>query len=336
VPPILELTVEPYLHGVRIERFLAKHLRNHTKFRLHRMVVAGCVEVETGVADVEHRVRRGEVVRVRLVEPPDKLLPANERPLEIVFEDVWVLVVNKPAGLIVHQVGDFQDDTLETALQFHLDQSAVARGLVRPGLVHRLDRWTSGVLIVAKEHLAHRRLSIDFQERRPSKAYLALVEGIVEPDRGLIDVPLGVQPEYDSVLMSAAADARDPKSSRTRFAVAERYARHTLVVAWPLTGRLHQIRVHLAHIGHPVVNDEFYAVGGTIKRSRFDEHEDAPPLEEAGFPDDPLTGLSYGRHALHAYRLDVAHPITDAPMRFHAPIPDDLRRAIATVRNVPV
>lgn len=331
-PPVVEFVVEPYLHGVRIERFLARHLRNHSKFRLHRMVVAGCVGVESGVAEVEHRVRTGERVRVRMVDPPDKLLPSTDRPLEIVFEDPWLLVVNKPAGLIVHQVGDFQDDTLETAIQHHLDGIAVARGLVRPGLVHRLDRWTSGVLVVAKEHLAHRRLSIDFQERRPSKAYVALVEGIVEPDRGLIDVPLGIQPDYDSVLMSTAENARGRRPSRTRFAVSERYDRHTLVVAWPLTGRLHQIRVHLAHIGHPVVNDEFYAAHGRIKPSRFDDHADAPPTEAAGYPDDPLTGLPHGRHALHAYQLAITHPITETPMTFRAPIPADLRTAIESVR----
>lgn len=333
MPPTVEFVVEPYLHGVRIERFLARHLRNHSKFRLHRMVVAGCVSVESGTATVEHRVRMGETVGVRLVDPPDKLLPATDRPLDIVFEDPWLIVVNKPAGLIVHQVGDFQDDTLETAIQHHLDRTAIARGLVRPGLVHRLDRWTSGVLVVAKEHLAHRRLSIDFQERRPTKAYVALVEGVVEPDRGLIDVPLGIQPDYDSVLMSTAENARGRKSSRTRFAVAKRFREHTLVVAWPLTGRLHQIRVHLAHVGHPVVNDEFYAAHGAIKPSRFDTPSAAPPTEFAGYPDDPLTGLPHGRHALHAYQIAVTHPITDTPMTFRAALPDDLRLAIDAVRK---
>lgn len=329
----LEFVVEPYLHGSRIDRFLAKHLRNYTTFRLHRAIVAGCVESESGVVDDGYRVRRGESIRVRLVEPPDKLLPSDDRPLEVVFEDAWLVVVNKPAGVIVHQVGDFQEHTLETALQKYLDEQAVQRGLVRPGLVHRLDRWTSGVIVVAKEHLSHRRLSIDFQQRRPTKAYVALVEGAIESDRGLIDAPLGIHPASDGVLMTTDPSARNRKPSRTQFAVAERFPEHTLVIAWPLTGRLHQIRVHLAHMGHPVVNDEFYAAGHAIKPSRFDDCESAPRLEDAGYPPDELTALPYGRHALHAYQIAITHPITETRMTFRAPLPVDLVDAISAVRG---
>ncbi len=329
----LTFTVEPYLHGSRIDRFLAKHLRNYSTFRLHRMVVAGCVSSEAGVVGDRFRVQRGERITVRLVDPPDKLLPSDERPLEILFEDPWLVVVNKAAGVIVHQVGDFQERTLETALQHHLDEQAVVRGAVRPGLVHRLDRWTSGAIVVAKEHLAHRRLSIDFQERRPRKAYLALVEGVVAPDRGLIDAPLGIHPASDGVLTTTDPTARGRKPSRTRFAVVARYHAHSLLVAWPLTGRLHQIRVHLAHLGHPVVNDEFYTAGGAIKPSRFDDCEIAPKLEQAGYPPDERTGLPYGRHALHAMQIEVTHPITEVPMTFRAPLPSDLRSAIAAVAS---
>jgi 23S rRNA pseudouridine1911/1915/1917 synthase len=288
-----EFTVEPYLSGVRVDSFLCKHLRNYTRWRLHRMVLARTVRIDDQVAQPDQRVFRGQRVAIRLVEPPDKLLAPFELQLNVVYEDPWIIVVDKPAGIVAHPVGDFQEGTLSNALQFYFDRQTGVKGLLRPGVVHRLDRMTSGLIIVAKEHHTHRLLSIDFQHGKLSKSYVALLEGSLPFQEMLIDHPIGQMPGNNSVLMSASADARNPKSARTRIVVRERLGDCCLVECTLFTGRNHQIRVHCAHIGHPVVGDEYYLPFGRIRRApRFDG---SAPGEN--------------RHALHAARLGFFHPV---------------------------
>jgi 23S rRNA pseudouridine1911/1915/1917 synthase len=185
-----EFTVENYLSGVRVDSFLSKHLRNYTSWRLHRLVVAGAVRIDDLPAEPQQRVFRGQRVAVRLLEPPDKLLAPCEIPLRVIYEDPWIIVVDKPPGIVAHPVGDFHDATLSNALQSHFDRQTGVRGLLRPGVVHRLDRMTSGLLVAAKEHHAHRILSIDFQHGRLSKSYLALLEGRLPFQERLLDNPI--------------------------------------------------------------------------------------------------------------------------------------------------
>jgi 23S rRNA pseudouridine1911/1915/1917 synthase len=315
-PFTAELVVERYLSGVRIDSFLARHFRNYTSFRMQRLVQCGYARINDVAVDIDQRVFRGQRVSVRLCEPPDKLLPPEPLPLEILYEDPWLVVVNKPAGLVTHPVPAFQRRTLANALQWHLDQQTVLPGLLRPGIVHRLDRQTSGVIAVTKEHLSHRLLSIEFQRSRVSKAYLALVEGAMAKNSGAVDLPIGRAAGHRCALMSARADAREAKPSRTLYEIVERFDAHTLVRAKPLTGRNHQIRVHLATIGHPVVGDEFYGRYGVLK-SNADGN--------APGGDNNLAG----RHALHAERLGFSHPILREWMDLHAPLPPDMQRAIA-------
>ncbi|MGH7200283.1 MAG: RluA family pseudouridine synthase, partial [Planctomycetaceae bacterium] len=193
-PFTAELIVEPYLSGVRIDTFLARHFRNYTSWRMMRMVRAGLAWVDDAPAAAEQRVFRGQRVRIRLVEPPDKLIGPQPGPLDVLYEDPWLVAVNKPAGQVVHPVADWQTETLSNVLQGHFDRQAARPGLLRPGFVHRLDRETSGVILCAKEHLAHRRLSLQFQKNRVRKAYVALVEGVLESDHGTIDLPIGRRP----------------------------------------------------------------------------------------------------------------------------------------------
>ncbi len=323
-PFTAELTVERYLSGKRIDTFLVRHFRNYTTDRMLRLLRAGQVRINGQRAEANARVYRNQRVRVRLIEPPDKLLAPEPGPLDILFEDPWMMIVNKPAGQIVHPVGGYQGMTLANRLQAHLDGQTSHRGILRPGIVHRLDRFTSGVIAIAKEHLAHRRLSIQFQNRTPEKTYLALVEGVVPEDRGTIDLPIGRQPDCRLTLMSAAPDAIDAKPARTEFRVVERFAEHTLVAARPKTGRLHQIRIHLAQIGFPVVDDEFYARFGTIKAS-----VDASESDRAATSlETPLCG----RHALHALRILLTHPVTEQPLRVTAPLPADMLGVIKGLR----
>lgn len=306
-PLTVECIVEAYLSGVRIDSFLSKHLRNYTSWRINRMVTAGLAKIDDQPAAPEDRVFRGQRVSLRLVEPPDKLLDPEPILVPVVYEDPWLIVVDKPAGLVAHPVGDFQDGTLSNVLQSHLDRQTAIRGLLRPGVVHRLDRMTSGLIVTAKEHLAHRLLSIDFQHGKLSKSYVALIEGCPDFETRTLELSIGQRPGGNSVLMSARADAKNPRPAKTRVTVVERFARYSMVECVLFTGRNHQIRVHLSHIGHPILGDEYYGAHGTIKQApRFDGDD---PTEE--------------RHALHAASLGFFHPILREWMQFRTSPPAD-------------
>ena len=361
-----QLTVENYLHGVRIDSFLVRHFRNYTPYRMQRLVRAGQVRIEGVQAESSSRVYRGQAVHVRLLEPPDHLLPAEPRELEILYEDQWLVVVNKPADLVVHPCGNFSSGSLANALQAHFDRQTQLPGLVRPGIVHRLDRLTSGVMVCPKDHLAHRHLGISWEQGRVSKAYLALVYGEPLEDRGEVGTPIGQWHGGGTIRMSVSTDAIDPRPSRTRYEVLERFQGYSLVRARPLTGRLHQIRVHMASIGHPLLADEFYGpspvfreadlahrakqlpspffgsgdqlpqTGQSLRQTANVDEEDAederetPRLPKA---DDPLNPLLIDRQALHAEQLQFLHPITLQAMDFRAPLPADMGRVLVALRQ---
>ena len=318
MPPVNQFTfpVHNAFHGIRVDSFLVRQLRNYTPFRMQRMVRSGAVAIDGNVVPLPRRVRRGERVSVRLIEPPDKLFDPEPLPLAILFEDDSLIVVDKPAGQIAHPVGQRQTGTLCNAIQYHLDRQTGLRGILRPGIVHRLDRMTSGVLIVAKNFLAHKWLSIQFQRNQIQKQYLAVVEGIVKPNEGEIDRPIGRISGGYSILMTAHPDARNPKPACTRFVVVERYEQTTLLLATPVTGRIHQIRVHFAAIGHPILGDEFYGPFGEIRASRFDT-----PRDRTG--DDPNPNA---RHLLHASQIAFDHPMTRGRITVTAPPPTDFPR----------
>ncbi len=306
-PLTIECIVEAYLSGVRIDSFLSKHLRNYTSWRINRMVTAGLAKIDDQPAAPEDRVFRGQRVSLRLVEPPDKLLDPEPILVPVVYEDPWLIVVDKPAGLVAHPVGDFQDGTLSNVLQSHLDRQTAIRGLLRPGVVHRLDRMTSGLIVTAKEHLAHRLLSIDFQHGKLSKSYVALIEGCPDFETRTLEFSIGQRPGGNSVLMSARADAKNARPAKTRVTVVERFEQYSMVECVLFTGRNHQIRVHLSHIGHPILGDEYYGPYGTIKQApRFNGDD---PTEE--------------RHALHAASLGFFHPILREWIQFRTSPPAD-------------
>ena len=327
-PFFAELIVEPFLHGKRIDTFLTRHFRNYSPYRVQRIVRAGEVRINDVLADNESRVYQGQRVTVRLIEPPDKLLPPTPGPLQILYEDPWLMVVVKPAGQITHPAGDYATNSLANVVQHHLDQQTRWRGLLRPGIVHRIDRLTSGVMVVSKEQLSHGLLTEAFMRRKVNKTYLALVEGVIEPDTGLLNKPIGESVDPDSCLMTTHPEARDPRSALTHFKVLERFADHTLVEAKPVTGRQHQIRVHFADLGHPVVEDEFYGSFGWIKKD-----PDGSPIPCPADSRQPNPIALVGRHALHAHRLEFRHPITWEPLSFEASLPDDIARVVEQLRS---
>lgn len=315
-PFTAELEVEPHLCGVRIDTFLSRRFRSYTAWRLMRLVRAGQVTVDGNAADVRHRVYPGQKIAVRLLEPPDNLIPAEDIPFDIIFEDEWLLVVNKPAKLIIHPTGDTPRGSLVNAAQHYLDRTSAWPGLLKPGIVHRLDMDTSGAVAIAKDHVSHRELSIQFQLGRVAKAYLAIVEGIVESDRGVIEMPIGRA--AGTALMSCQTDTLEPRQSVTAYEVVERLPQHTLVKVKPRTGRMHQIRVHFAAIGHPLLGEEFYAPHGRLR----------PPRQ----PNQPPISPHIPRQALHAAELSFMHPITQEWMAITAQLPEDIQTALASLR----
>lgn len=304
-PYMTEVTVENYLDRKRIDLFLVRHFRNYTRPRMQRLIRGKQVWIEGVQAKPRFRVRSGQRVRVRLIEPPDKLIEAEPLPLDILYEDDSLIAVNKPAGQTAHPGGNYHRGTLANALQFHLDGQTPLPGLLRPGIVHRLDRLTSGVIVACKDHYAHRELSMAFQRGQVRKSYLALVHGWIAEDAGCIDTPIGQLP--DVARMGTGPLIIKPKSCRTEFAVVQRYAQpYSLVRAKPLTGRLHQIRVHLASIGHPIVADEFYATDLPID----------------------ISNLGLNRQALHAADIKFPHPRSGISLSLTAPLAADIERVL--------
>ncbi|MCA9089409.1 MAG: RluA family pseudouridine synthase [Planctomycetaceae bacterium] len=325
-PPELELLVDKASSGIRIDSFLVRQFRNYTSWKMQRIVRAGGATIDWGPALQTDRVFAGQRITIRLLEPPDKLLDPQPDDVNVVYDDPWMLVVDKPAGLIAHPTGEIQQVTLANVLQHWLDQRTQFKGLLRPGIVHRLDRQTSGLMAIALTHQSHAVISAGFENSRVSKTYLALVEGQMRTESGVIDLPIGRAPTGRHTLMSCRADARDRKPAKTRYDVVERFEAHTLVRCRPMTGRNHQIRVHLAALGHPLVGDEFYLPHGKFKPFYDDE------VDTRFEPRDVETGLPLRRHALHASRLELAHPITERWLSFETQLPPDFAETVDVLR----
>ncbi|MBM81406.1 MAG: RNA pseudouridine synthase [Planctomycetaceae bacterium] len=305
-----QFIVDEFLSGRRIDHFLIRQFRNYSAARMQRMVRLGYVTINDVIAHCDQVVYARQSVSIRLVDPPDKLYEPEVIKLDVIYEDPWIIVLNKSADLIVHPTGSFDSGTLANAVQHHFDQQTEVRGLIRPGIVHRLDRETSGLIVMTKEHTAHRGLMDQFEHHRVSKSYLAVVEGLVEADNQFIDFPIGRLTTWKSPLMSAAETAQDAKPASTFVSVVRRGERRTLVEATPFTGRQHQIRVHLSAVGHPIVDDPDYTAFAA-REDRIDE-----------------SIRSMGRQALHAWRLSFRHPIDSRHLAFETSPPDEFDRLL--------
>jgi 23S rRNA pseudouridine1911/1915/1917 synthase len=294
---MIKLTISSEQAGQRLDRSLAQALPSFSRARLQTLIRDGFVKVNGNAARPRHPVRTGDTVEVR--EPQIEKIEAQPEPmsLDILFEDDDLLVLNKPAGLVVHPGAGQQTHTLVNALLAHCKNLSGIGGKERPGIVHRLDKETSGVLVIAKNDATHRDLSKQFAERTTGKNYLALVAGTPRKSSGTIDAPIGRHPVHRQ-RMSVAR--RDGRSAKTEYRVLCSSSDRSLVECVIHSGRTHQIRVHLHHLGHPVLGDKLYAG----KRA-------------GNFP----------RQMLHAWKLTFCHPRTGEPMSFTAPIPNDFQEA---------
>lgn len=295
---MIKLTISSEHAGERLDRSLARALPAFSRGRLQTLIREGFVKVNGNTARPRDALRFGDTVEVR--EPKIEKIDAQPETmhLDILFEDNDLLVLNKPAGLVVHPGAGQQTGTLVNALLAHCKNLSGIGGKERPGIVHRLDKETSGVLVVAKNDAAHRDLSKQFAERTTGKTYLALVAGTPRKSSGEIEAPIARHPVHRKKMSVAR---RGGRSAKTEYRVVRSSSERSLVECVIHTGRTHQIRVHLHHLGHPVLGDKLY--GG--KRA-------------ADFP----------RQMLHAWKLTFTHPHSGEHMTFEAPIPADFNEAM--------
>ncbi|HKE02115.1 MAG TPA: RluA family pseudouridine synthase [Planctomycetota bacterium] len=321
----LTFRVGPADAAGRIDRFLAARLPWRSRTGVQRLLEEGRVLVaaagaaETGVKRAATRLPEGATVVVITKHPrvPLPRLDARVGELSIVHEDEWLLAVDKPPGLAAHPAGRHLYDTLITVLHRRYRSDDPARDVV-PRLCHRLDRETSGVVLVSKDEDVRHHLGRQFEDRKIEKEYLAIVEGAPDRDAGVIDRPIG-RARDSRVKVKMAIDPRG-QHAVTRYEVVERAGALSLVRCRPLTGRQHQIRVHLAAIGHPVVGDKIYGPDESLFLDSL-----------AGSLDDEKRRLlRLGRHALHAHRLTFTHPKTGERLTVTAPLPEDLRTLLAS------
>ncbi len=296
-------TVPPEAEGERLDRYLASQIPNYSRSQIQRLIDEGQVlvpRVKHTKANVQ--LRAGDEIRVTLPEPVAAAPVAQDIPLDILFNDADIVVVNKPAGMVVHPAAGNADGTLVNALLHHVTDLSGIGGEIRPGIVHRLDKGTSGVMVVAKHDAAHQELARQFHDREVEKEYVALVWGLVQ-QRKRIEAAIGRDPKHRQKMSTRASRARD---AVTRVTWARDLKGLTLCRVAILTGRTHQIRVHMSAIGHPIVGDALY--GGVHRR----------------VPHQFRAVQSLTRPFLHAERLTLTHPRTGERMTFTAPLPGDL------------
>ena len=307
----LELTIPGEMRGRRLDQALAELVSEYSRSRLQQWIRSGEVTLDERLPQVREKVMGGELVRIDALIAEQTVNAAEAIPLDIVYEDADLLVINKPAGLVVHPAAGNPAGTLLNALLHHDAQLA---GLPRAGIVHRLDKSTSGLMVVARSLTAHKRLVDALQARTIKREYLTVVNSVLTAG-GRIDAPIGRHP----VDRKRMAVVNGGKEAVTHYRVEERYRAHTLVRVQLETGRTHQIRVHMAHRHHPVVGDPVY--GGRLRL----------PKSAAAHVIAVLSG--FRRQALHATQLTLEHPVTGETMSWHADVPADMAELIAALRQ---
>ena len=282
----------------RIDKVLAEKLANYSRSQIQLWLKEACVKIDGVVVKANYKVQKGDRITIQIPEPETLDLIAENLPLEIVYEDADVAVINKPQGMVVHPSAGHPNGTLVNALIYHLNSLSSINGVIRPGIVHRIDKDTSGLLMVAKNDQAHEDLAKQLKDKTSLRKYVALVHGVIPHDKGVIRAPIG-RSTVDRKMQAVVDNGKD---AVTHFQVLERYEDYTLVELQLETGRTHQIRVHMQYIGYPLVGDPVYGLKRTIKgNGQF----------------------------LHAKLLGFTHPSTGEKMVFEAPLPGIFKKTLA-------
>ena len=317
-PCPVEILVEEADVGTRLDVFVAARFNTHSRVQIRRAINAATITIGGSRAKAARRLRLGDQISVYLPPLAREGPLAEDIPLDILYEDEHLAAINKPPAMVVHPSKGHWSGTLAAGLQFHFDQLSTTAGPTRPGIVHRLDRDTSGVIVVAKTDQAHLHLASQFEQRTTEKQYFAIVVGSFAVDRDVIQHPIGPHP-YQREKMAIRKDHPKARDAETFYEVAERFAGFATIDVTPKTGRTHQIRVHLASIGCPVICDRLYGGHASISRGYLQ-----------GTDDDELL---LARQGLHARRLKLRHPATNEPITFEAPLPQDLLAMVEALRE---
>jgi len=296
------ITVEKEDQGKRIDKYLAEKFEDLSRSFIQKLIREAKIKVNNSEIDKSYKISSGDFLKIQ-VEAKESEIKAVEMELDIVYEDQDIIVINKNADRVVHPAPGHYNDTVVNAMLAHVDNLSAINGVKRPGIVHRLDKDTSGLLIVAKNDKSHKGLAQQFKNRSVEKYYYALIEGNLAYKKGKIDAPIGRDPNNRKKM---AVRKRHSKNAVSRFKIIEEFKNFTLVEVKIETGRTHQIRVHFSYLGHPVVGDKKY--GSQNK-------------------------LGAERQLLHAKRLIITHPITGEKMKFEAELKADFKSVLSQLRK---
>ncbi|UCG56009.1 MAG: RluA family pseudouridine synthase [Phycisphaerales bacterium] len=316
-PRPLTLHVGSSIKERRLDKYLHGRFSNLSRRFIQNAIKNGSAKVNGKTAKASLRLSPGDQIDFTIPEPPSKDILPEDIPLDIIYEDSEFIVLNKQAGMLVHPARGNTHGTLVNALAFYSDHLSSGLGEFRPGIVHRLDRDTTGVMVAAKNDTAQWRIAKQFERRQVQKTYLAIVHGMPDLSADRISAPLGVHPRFRE---KYAIRPEIGKEAITFYEVLEPFRGYSLLKITPKTGRTHQIRVHLAYIKHPIVADDMYG-GKLVYPWQLADSEPAPQ--------DPIIA----RCALHAWTLEFKHPTTDQMMKFEAPIPQDMQNLLDMLRK---
>lgn len=327
-PRRAKIVIARKLPGRRLDKYLHGRFRRISRSVIQRQIKKGEITVNGRPTKNSYEMEAGDVIEMSFPAPEPYDVAPEDIPIDVIFEDDYLIAVNKAAGMIVHPARREQRGTVANALAFYSKTLAKTDDPFRPGIIHRLDKNTTGVMVAAKTDEAHWRVALQFEKRQTEKVYLAIVHGAPEFDEDVIDVPLGQHPTvHDRYVSSGFAERMGGKFQKklfkeavTRYRVLERFSGFSLVELYPKTGRTHQLRIHMSHIRHPIVGDPFY--GGRNVSMRH----------VTGRPTDS-DELKWKRQMLHAHRLKITHPIHNTPLEIMAPLAADMQELLDALRE---
>lgn len=318
----VRLRIRRKLPGRRLDKYLHARFPRLSRTAIQRLIKQGAIIVNGQPAKASYEMSGGDVIDLILPPPEPREVIAEDIPLDIVYEDEYLLALNKQAGIICHPARGDQTGTLVNGLAYYANQLSHGDDPFRPGIVHRLDKYTTGIMLVAKTDEAHWRLALQFERRTTQKTYLAIVHGNPPLDGDTIDAPIGIHPvvreKFAVMIRENKIDVA--KNAVTHYEVLERYPHHALLKLMPKTGRTHQLRVHMSYIKHPIVGDMMY--GGRVI-SEFD-------LLGGDASVEPI----FAHQALHAWRIAFRHPIHETPMELEAPFPPPFKKVVEILRSL--
>ena len=301
---IFELEITAEENGTRLDSYLAEELEGISRSYLQKLIGEGLILVNQKTVKSNYKVKTGDSLLVQIPEAAPVDIQPEAMDLDIVYEDSDLLIVNKPVGLVVHPAHGHYSGTLVNGLLAHCTDLSGINGKMRPGIVHRIDKDTSGLLMIAKNDMAHQHPAAQLKEHSIKRAYYALVQGVISEPAGLVDAPIG---RHETDRKKMAVTFKNSKEARTHYYVKERFAKNSFIECRLETGRTHQIRVHMAYLGHPLVGDPLY---GTRKNN-----------------------LDFPGQALHAYALGFVHPRTGEELYFEAPLPEHFQSVLKTLAD---